>query len=224
MSWSMSDVKKMSSYASDAYRDNPLSGELLSVGSVQCTLYDLGDRTVVAFRGTEPEEVGDLLVDVDLRKSVTPAGRVHRGFYEAYQQIEALLLERLSDYPKVIHFTGHSMGGALAPIAAFELKGNMLVPFGSPRVAGRNWARKFNRQMIGRCARVVNNVDLVSRVPSAIRFTHVGTHVLLTDSGAWIQPGIVTRMRNWLWCLMTGRFGRCHGMGEYLRGLTKCED
>lgn len=40
---------------------------------------------IVAFRGTEPTHLQDLLSDAKIRKVSCPAGKMHRGFVGAYQ-------------------------------------------------------------------------------------------------------------------------------------------
>ena len=218
-------IEELAAYASEAYSDEPITGELISVGNVQATLWDRESHVVLAFRGTEPDVVADILTDLDVRKVDDNGGQAHAGFLAAYETIEMQILDRLTSgnmlQGKDLWITGHSMGGAIATIAAYRLGCVMCVTFGSPRVGDRRWARAFNAKLVGKVFRVVNSVDLVSRVPSFLRFRHVGIPVLLTSAGVWIQPGIITRVRNILWCLMTGRFGRSHSITEYLRELSK---
>ena len=218
-------IKELADFAELAYSDEPPFGELVSVGDVQAVIWAQDDAVVLAFRGTEPAVVADILTDLDVRKVEDNGGKAHAGFVAAYEAIEIDLLDRLTSDPKLhgkdLLITGHSMGGALATIAAHRLGCKMCVTFGSPRVGDRRWARAFNAKLVGKAYRVVNSVDLVSRVPSFLRFRHVGIHVLLTPSGVWIQPGIITKVINVLWCLMTGRFGRSHSITEYVRGLSK---
>tara|TARA_R110002020_G_scaffold63206_1_gene168990 strand:- start:2382 stop:3056 length:675 start_codon:yes stop_codon:yes gene_type:complete len=218
-------IAELAAYAADSYSDAPVTGTLISVDNVQATLWDRESHVVLAFRGTEPQVVADVLTDLDVRKVDDNGGQTHAGFLAAYETIEMQLLDTLTSdnnlQGKALWITGHSMGGAIATIAAYRLGCSLCVTFGSPRVGDRAWARAFNNKMVGKVFRVVNSVDLVSRVPSFLRFRHVGIPVLLTSAGVWIQPGVITRMRNILWCLMTGRFGRSHSIHEYIRELAK---
>ncbi len=105
---------------------------------------------VIAFRGTEFQDVRDLWTDADFPTvpfaSGPKWGRVHGGFDRAYRTVKPLLDERLAGLRPgtKIWVTGHSLGGALASLFAADLLERMdrgerirfdgLVTFGSPRV------------------------------------------------------------------------------------------
>ncbi|MFT4979738.1 MAG: pimeloyl-ACP methyl ester carboxylesterase [Myxococcota bacterium] len=85
-------------------------------------------RPVLVFRGTEPTELSDLLTDTD------PAGVGSAQF----QQNELLILDAMRDLSEQgkVDLAGHSLGGALAQIAACaypELVGRV-VGFQSPGI------------------------------------------------------------------------------------------
>ncbi|KNC77626.1 hypothetical protein SARC_09914 [Sphaeroforma arctica JP610] len=71
--------------------------------------------------------------------------------------------------PLSIFITGHSLGGALATLCAYELGlrfdtsqlGLTVYTFGSPRVGNKPFTQKFNR-MISHCHRLVNDGDIVT--------------------------------------------------------------
>jgi triacylglycerol lipase len=118
---------------------------------------------VVAFRGTRPGVLADLLADADLRLvRWEGAGRVHAGFAAALRRFESFPAGR-------VWFTGHSLGGALATLAHARAPGAGLVTFGAPRVGDREFAAAFP----GRAWRVVNNNDFVPRLPPP-PYRHVG--------------------------------------------------
>jgi len=54
------------------------------------------------------------------------APHVHSGFWEAYSVVRgflhATLREELVAFPTTVHFTGHSLGGALATFAAIDVQ------------------------------------------------------------------------------------------------------
>lgn len=146
------------------------------------------DHAVLAFRGTEvltpgdsPLKFGDVardwLIDARFaRVAFADAGRVHGGFAAA---LDALwpALEPLLATPRIWWCTGHSLGGALAALAAvrLQLKGQQVagvVTFGQPRCGDRAFASRFGALPL---LRVVNACDLVPRLPPpALGFEHAG--------------------------------------------------
>ena len=81
----------------------------------------------------------------------------------------------LKDTP--LYITGHSLGGALATLAAYkaeiyELDGTLKIggiyTFGSPRAVQFDLANKINNYFGDRSYRVVNSIDVVPRVPLRI--------------------------------------------------------
>jgi hypothetical protein len=107
--------------------------QFISVNSTQLIVLDFKEETYVAFRGTETLNPHDWLVDADARQS----DGVHEGFAKAYADVHNKVKPLVQGRKKVF-FTGHSLGAALANVAARELYGLCqpceLVTFGSPRV------------------------------------------------------------------------------------------
>lgn len=98
---------------------------------------DPDGRRIVAFRGTEPDSVGDIGTDLVATLVGWPhGGKVHRGFARAFASVQAdvdrWIDENDEGTPPI--FTGHSLGAALATLAASHRKAAVLVTFGSPRV------------------------------------------------------------------------------------------
>ncbi len=93
------------------------------------TAYDSTTNTiVVVFRGTnEPRNWLTNLSTVLTQWKNHNSAKAHQGFYNAYMAIRDELKDQLRDllskYPSAeILFTGHSLGGALAMIAAADIK------------------------------------------------------------------------------------------------------
>ncbi len=89
---------------------------------------------------------------------------VHQGFQILFDRVWPLLEPALRDCDGPLTFTGHSLGGAFATLAALAspVKPASLVTFGSPRVG--------NQAMVDRLAglpihRIVNHHDLVALLP-----------------------------------------------------------
>lgn len=123
---------------------------------------------VLAFRGTELTSMSDLKTNAKATLIHSgSAGRVHKGFFKAYQSIEDPLIEALSHLQenKTVIITGHSLGGALATIAARELESRYNIAacytFGAPRVGDEVWCGKIKTKIY----RVVNAADPVTMLP-----------------------------------------------------------
>jgi triacylglycerol lipase len=153
---------------------------------------------LVAFRGTEPKELEDLLADAKMKR--VPAkggGHVHRGFKAALEAVAtdmAAAVRELLDKGQPVFVTGHSLGAALAGLAVgasaterLPIAG--LYTYGMPRVGNKHFAEKFEARYGKRAFRVVNNNDAVTRVPPrSFGFKHVGV-VKYLDSKGQIKTG-----------------------------------
>lgn len=139
------------------------------------------EAVVVVFRGTT--NLRDWMTNVKTRLVEGPAGRVHCGFFTglhyAWDEIKRKIKEFDSNNQPIL-VTGHSLGAALATLAAATLKVeglpvNGLYTFGSPRVGDHAFAEFFEKEFAGRAFRFVNNNDIVTRVaPRAMQYSHVG--------------------------------------------------
>ena len=142
-----------------------------------------GHSLVFVFRGTkEPKDVvTDFLACKREFKAVNDKYvdiRVHRGFLKAWNTVRDDVFKWIDrKRPKKIVFVGHSLGGALATLAAFDVRANTgnnnvnCVTFGSPRVGNKSFATAFNTT-VKDTIRVVNAADPVTAVP-LIRYKHV---------------------------------------------------
>jgi triacylglycerol lipase len=144
-----------------------------------------GDTRVLAFRGTT--EMRDWLTDADCRLERVawlPAGHAHRGFLRAFDANVPAITSALNaigraELPLLI--TGHSLGGALATLAAARLtiSGNppaAVVTCGQPRVGDERFTAWYQPVLGERHLRLVNHHDLVARVaPRALGYRHIGS-------------------------------------------------
>ena len=127
------------------------------------------DRTtglaVLAFRGTQHDRWKDLRADLMAWREPWPAGgEVHHGFAAAFRAIWSLIAPALSPRPTRLLFTGHSLGAALATLAASTSAPDGLYTFGCPRVGDRTFIATLP---VLPSHRYVNCADLVPRIPPA---------------------------------------------------------
>ena len=105
-------------------------------------------------------------------------GHVHKGFNKAFLSVRARVDELLGgDEDLPLFITGHSLGGALATVATWYLKGDSLAAcytFGAPRVGDTGLMDRFRTPIY----RVVNGVDPVPFVPPSARTVSCAKHVL----------------------------------------------
>ena len=137
-----------------------------------------------------------------------------------------------------VFMTGHSLGGALAVLAACPRPPAMLYTFGSPRVVDSKLACALDQRNIP-VFRVVNSTDIVPRVPSSIwGFRHFGKLVYLTRKGkcvegrkaqfrfivgtifTWIGLLFMALPFNWVAGGLRPKIFSNHKISEYVRKLT----
>jgi len=140
---------------------------------------------VLSFRGTE--SFGDWITNIQLVTDDRPYGRVHHGFFEAFEEVKEQIQSKLSDHALThLYFTGHSLGGALATVALSEFA-NADIPhlggytYGQPRTGKTDFRNNFDQKHKSVFFRVFNKKDIVPRVPPGYR--HVGTRKGLSDDG-----------------------------------------
>lgn len=140
---------------------------------------------VIAFRGTEPTESRDIKADLNVWPDHAEAGGwVHNGFQNALNKIWSGILLLLNDHQdKQILICGHSLGGAMATVAASRLKEKQpkLYTFGSPRVGNKDFVESFGNVVH---YRFVNNNDLVTTIPMAfLGYRHHGSCMYINYHG-----------------------------------------
>ncbi|ETV95652.1 hypothetical protein, variant [Aphanomyces invadans] len=181
-------------------------------------------RIVVTFRGTQ--SAANTVTDLKYRFAVPTwecnrddlnKTRVHVGFWSAYitvqQQLKRVLRDTIKNMGDVqIYFTGHSLGGALATLAAFDIATDatfnlneevVMYSFGAPRVGNHEFAKAY-KHYVPNAYRVCNDGDAIVGAPKrsvqlayfvkSLCYKHVGKAVLLSTraQGVFvIEPNIV---------------------------------
>ncbi|GBC61761.1 hypothetical protein DENIS_2723 [Desulfonema ishimotonii] len=144
-------------------------------------------------------------------------GMVHSGFRKEFYKVWPELDEILSDIRVPLFYTGHSLGGALATLAASHRPPLAVYTFGSPKVGDPVFAESLKEFHIFRLA---NHRDIVPAVPPSripFDFCHVGELRLLDGNDDAADGGEAcdetTAPDNGPYLLRAGRFYRRHMMG-----------
>lgn len=168
---------------------------------------------VVAFRGTEAARFKDVINDFrfipskirwktgeDCALKLTsrvqsPTIRVHHGFKSCYNSVWSTVMELVYDVTEwsedwTICVTGHSLGGAIATLCAFEFANRLnevgktpriiMMNFGAPRLGNREFIDVY-RQSIHESYRVVNKMDIIHRIPFFLK--HVDKEIDFDEDG-----------------------------------------
>lgn len=172
---------------------------LFTGGGTQCFVVHNDAAVVAVFRGTQHDDFWASVVDIatDAKFLLVPDGagaHLHRGFLQGVERVWAELgahLRELTAGGRTLWFTGHSLGAALATLACeraareLGLSVRGLYTFGSPRVGDERFRRRLAALGLeGRTFRVVNNSDVVARVPPEVLYRHVGQLKFIDEGGA----------------------------------------
>lgn len=191
-----------------------LEAKLIGVNNTQVFVAQGGKSIVVAFRGSQAPNSLDGLKDWLLTNAsdllILPEGRIgtdfvaagvgarfHRGFLEALADIWDPLLEAVDGAIKAkerpLWITGHSLGGALALLAAWRLQRSFIpvhqvYTFGSPMIGNMAAAEAFQVEFAGKIFRYVDAEDLVPLLPAFSLIANAYGHCLSEVSlGAALQ-------------------------------------
>jgi len=161
------------------------SVKFISIDGAQCYIIVNKEEMVICFRGTEPSEVSDIKADLNaLPKKSKVSGYVHKGFYDEIEKVweSVMAIVKTNQKNKNLFITGHSLGAAMATIAASRLgvKVSALYTYGSPRAGTKHFINTIQCSHF----RHVNNNDIVTKVPPAFMgYRHHGTLVYINYHG-----------------------------------------
>jgi triacylglycerol lipase len=195
----------------------------------QCHAFWNKTDVVLAFRGTQPEEISDLLADLNaIPRGAMTHGLVHSGFRGELDKLWDVIIECLNNHKdKTLYITGHSLGAAMATIATSRIEERravaQLTTFGSPRVGTRSFVKNIETKHM----RFVNNNDLVTKVPLALMgYKHHGALQYINFYGnirkltPWQM--VKDKWRGWKSGILDG--AKDHGMNNYVEALGKPEN
>ena len=174
--------------------------QFFDVNGAQGYLLKGADSHVLSFRGTEVTEKSDVLADLKAGKNLEASGgKVHVGFKDELNKLWPAITVSLANID-TLYVTGHSLGAAMATIAASRIQTKViaLVTFGSPRAGNQEFVNSLSVTHY----RVQNNCDDVTKVPFLLMgFAHHGTHKYMNFDGefrdltAWQQIKDMVRSR-----------------------------
>lgn len=167
-----------------AFYNNSADNGLADVYGYVAKLVD--GSAVLSFRGTEG--IRDWILDFDLTSVTLPnctGCKLHEGFYMAWVALRGQALDALDKMGAKtgpgVYVTGHSLGAAMANVAAYDLAtlgyplAHPLINFGQPRTGDPAYAAAYAALVTNRTAagvgdgtssyRVVHAADPVPQLP-----------------------------------------------------------
>ncbi len=142
---------------------------------------------IIIFRGTQrtTEWIGDILLFQRDYKGFANS-KIHSGFADIYKKLAQQTREIASKLNPSLpcYISGHSLGSALATLAAFDLALNVpqlkpqirLYTYAGPRIGNPNFAQ-LHSQMVPNSYRISNLADLVPLSPPTVFRKDVYVHV-----------------------------------------------
>lgn len=231
---------RMAKAAEAAYLDGPeakpvykqmgyTTHKFIDIDGAQCHIVSNKEEIVICFRGTEPDELSDVLADLNAwpDKAYNGHGLVHNGFQEEVNKVWPKIetsLKMMKAKDKKLFICGHSLGGAMATIATSRLDNvDALYTYGSPRVGTRKWVNSIKTPHF----RHVNNNDIVTKVPLAIMgYKHHGTLRYINFYGKirklTFWQAVKDKFRGYRSGLLDGAMD--HGMANYVKALESIEN
>eukprot|EP00239_Pterosperma_sp_CCMP1384_P004573 CAMPEP_0197849626 /NCGR_PEP_ID=MMETSP1438-20131217/12738_1 /TAXON_ID=1461541 /ORGANISM="Pterosperma sp., Strain CCMP1384" /LENGTH=403 /DNA_ID=CAMNT_0043462403 /DNA_START=122 /DNA_END=1333 /DNA_ORIENTATION=+ len=186
LDWTCTHCNKISNFTTLAVAEDP-ARELQAIVGMDWS--GPSPVRVVAFRGTVQKKPMDWVNDGEVWKTSPyedlPDVKVHSGFYHSYydvlkQQVVAALQAHHPEAPVLV--TGHSLGGAMAVVCAFDLARSgfnvaQVFTFGQPRVGNRYFASAYKLSVPNHW-RVTHHNDIIPHLPvTGEGFDHSPTEV-----------------------------------------------
>ncbi|MDF3047249.1 MAG: putative lipase [Candidatus Midichloriaceae bacterium] len=158
-----------------------------------------GDEVIVSFRGTQNSSNVASDLKTGLITSSFMEGRVHNGFYDVFKSLWPDIRKEIDTYAHEqgkssedlqFKFTGHSLGGAIAKIAAWfvykewgvEPNNIDVVTFADPRVFDAKQADEYNKALGDKTLTVAQKGDVIPKLsPGAMGYKHVGAKLKIAE-------------------------------------------
>lgn len=188
-SWWMANLSHLA-----YFERGPLERALQRVGLELVRFFDQDDTeaylarsaelTVLAFRGTQAGNIGDL--KADLTSTLVPLHKgdkvkISEGARTALDHVwdaVARELEGLEKDNTPVWYTGHSLGAVMAILAASRKRPAVLTTFGAPKVGNESFCKELDGLPY---FRHVNNCDFTEVWPLDPGYRHAGTEIFLSE-------------------------------------------
>lgn len=148
------------------------------------------------------------------------------------------IIQTYGDEPLSFTITGHSLGAALATLAAYDIKTYFkrsplvtVVSFGGPRVGNGSFRRQLEKKGT-KVLRIVNSDDLITKVPGfVVDGDDQSKEVNVANLPSWIQKRVEDTQTQWVYAEVgkelklsekessffnSINLARCHELGTYL--------
>ncbi|MBW4454216.1 MAG: 50S ribosome-binding GTPase [Nostoc indistinguendum CM1-VF10] len=150
-----------------AYRGTVLANNINQETDIYLDMLACMFCNLIPILGIPPEKLNPLIDEQQIRNIY--GGEIHLGFALLMEEILPkiqFLIEELK--PEKICFTGHSLGGALATLAAYRLRNRdftiSVYTFGAPRVGDSAFASRYKDSKVPHF-RIENKNDIVPHLP-----------------------------------------------------------
>ena len=188
--------------------------------NTQGLVVEFDEFIVIAFRGTELFRVSeisdfekvnnfvqDFITDISgLDGNDLRGVSVHGGINDALNSVWEELSNLLEEASKPIWFTGHSLGGALALLAAFKWEVNPeriggVYTIGCPAIGGSDFKEKYDAELYEKTFHHIYGEDIVTNIgqfirnlPGIINFEQVGQKFYLPRTDVNLVENIIYRL------------------------------
>ena len=180
-----------------AFTDAAIPGDVVffrGSHSTEAYVMSTPDAIVLAFRGTQVDDFWSSVLDFTVNAQFLPipdshGHLVHAGFLgalrEVWPQAVAHLRAEQVKKQRPLWITGHSLGAALATVAAnlccdeWSLGLQGVYTFGSPRVGDSGFGARIRVPVF----RFRNDSDIVPHLPLGLLFRHVGALQFIDGAG-----------------------------------------
>lgn len=168
---------------------------VLPISNTRGVVASKGNATLIAFAGSDPLVLPDWIADFSFR---TSSDHIHEGFQGAVNVVWPQLgpvIQAAGAAGRTLFFTGHSLGGALAVIAAErarlegKIQGAQVYTFGMPRVGTADFVARYGT-LANTTQRFTHGQDIVPTVPPReFGFEHVGHEIHCASGAMFVVAG-----------------------------------